>query len=139
MRDNRAFGHGNIAIHAAKSRPRFNPDSVVDGLPQPLLATEIFFVGLHGNMSQQKLNLDCSQASDRKPRSAGSNRHSGCPDYCHFHAKNPRPYFFCAGAPSLATGTQTLSAAAISKPGVSVEILTRCKPALFFGTAPKTR
>jgi hypothetical protein len=57
IRDSSAFGHRNIGIHAVKSLPRFNPDSVVDGLPQPLLATEIFFGGLHGNTSQQKLNL----------------------------------------------------------------------------------
>jgi hypothetical protein len=45
---------------------------------------------------------------------------------------------FLAGVSPLA-GTQTLSAAAISKPGVSVEILTRCRLPLFFGIAPKTR
>ena len=48
-------------------------------------------------------------------------------------------YFFFAAEPSPAPGTHTLSAAAISKPAASVEILTRCKPALFFGTAPKTK
>ena len=58
MRHDSALGQSNIGIEAAKSRPMFNFDSIVDGLSQSLLAIEVvFFSGLHGNTSQQKLNL----------------------------------------------------------------------------------
>jgi hypothetical protein len=46
-----------FGICSAKSRVRFNHDSIVDSLVKPLLKTEIFLRGLHGNMPQQKLNL----------------------------------------------------------------------------------
>ena len=59
-------------------------------------------------------------------------------DEYNFHRDNSDCYFF-AGPASLAAGTQTLSAAAISKSAAVVEILTRCKPALPLGIAPKTR
>jgi len=48
---------GRGAERMALSRARFNSNLVVYGFSQTLLAAKILFGGLHGYMTQQKLNL----------------------------------------------------------------------------------
>lgn len=36
---------------------RFNPEVIIDGLPEPLLAPKVSFRRLHGRISKQKLDL----------------------------------------------------------------------------------
>jgi len=35
----------------------FNPEPIIDGMPESLLAAQVFFRCLHRNMTEQKLDL----------------------------------------------------------------------------------
>ena len=51
------FHWAGAAAGGAVSGSLFQPDLIVNGLPQPLLAPQISLRGLHRNVAQQELNL----------------------------------------------------------------------------------
>ncbi len=51
------FSWAGKAAGGAVSGSLFQPDLIVDGLPQPLLAAQVSLRGLHRNVAQQELNL----------------------------------------------------------------------------------